>query len=69
MLLAYIVYVVCVERTVGVPLISPVDASRLRPVGRAGSTSQEVIVPPVPVKIGDARVIPTSIVSMKVFGL
>ena len=36
MLLAYIVYVVCVERTVGVPLISPVDVSRLRPVGRVG---------------------------------
>ena len=57
------------ESTVGVPLISPFEASRLIPVGRAGSTSQEVIVPPVPVKIGDARVIATSIVSTKVCGL
>ena len=57
------------ESTVGVPLISPFEESRLIPAGRAGSTSQEVIVPPVPVIIGDARVIPTSMVSTKAFGL
>ena len=57
------------ENAVGVPLISPLEESRLIPVGSAGSTSQEVIVPPDPVNIGDARFIPISIVSTKLFGL
>ena len=34
------------ESTVGVPLISPVDVSRVRPVGSAGVTDHEITVPP-----------------------
>ena len=44
-----IVYVVTGERTVGVPLISPVEVSRTSPVGNPGDTDQEVTVPPLEV--------------------
>ena len=57
------------ERTVGVPLISPVEVSRVKPVGRAGLTAQEIIVPPVPVMIGDSKAIATLRVSTKLLGL
>ena len=44
---AVTVYVVNVESTLGVPLISPVDASMSRPVGNVGSIVQVMTVPPL----------------------
>ena len=37
--------VVC--KVVGVPVISPVEVSKVRPVGSAGEMLQEVAAPPV----------------------
>ena len=39
-------YVVSVDNTVGVPLITPVDESIVMPVGRSGEISHEVTEPP-----------------------
>ena len=46
---AVIVYSVDGETTVGVPLITPVDASMLRPVGRLGELDHDATGPPVAV--------------------
>ena len=50
-LVAVIVYVVTVESTVGVPLISPVDESMLRPFGRLGDTDHVTTGPPLTVGV------------------
>ena len=44
---AVIVYTVDGDTTVGVPLISPVNASILRPVGRPGEIDHVATGPPV----------------------
>ena len=53
---AVIVYVVKVESALGVPLISPVDASIFKPVGSPGLIDQLTTGPPptfgIPVVIG-----------------
>tara|TARA_Y100001980_G_C14262258_1_gene103308 strand:- start:56 stop:292 length:237 start_codon:yes stop_codon:yes gene_type:complete len=47
-LVAVIVYVTgVVERTVGVPLISPVDESMLNPFGKPGDTDHVTTGPPL----------------------
>ena len=46
-LVAVIVYVVEVESMVGVPMISPVDESILKPVGRVGLTDHVTTGPPL----------------------
>ena len=48
---AVIVYSVDGETTVGVPLITPVDASMLRPVGRLGEIDHNATGPPVEVGV------------------
>tara|TARA_Y100000768_G_scaffold360742_1_gene318217 strand:- start:482 stop:724 length:243 start_codon:yes stop_codon:yes gene_type:complete len=40
------VYVVAVVSAVGVPEISPVAVSKVRPAGRVGEIDQDVTVPP-----------------------
>ena len=64
-LLAYTVYVVDGDTTVGVPEISPVDVSNDKPFGRSGVISQDVTVPPR--TVGVSAVITESLV--KVYGL
>ena len=44
---AVTVYTVDGETTVGVPLISPVAASKIRPVGRGGEMVHELTAPPL----------------------
>ena len=46
-LVAVTVYTVDGETTVGVPLISPVAASIVNPVGRAGEIVHELTAPPL----------------------
>ena len=58
---AVIVYVVTVESTVGVPLISPVDESILKPVGRLGDMVHVTTGPPP--TVGTPVVIDESLVS------
>jgi hypothetical protein len=53
-----IVYVARVERTVDVPLISPVDVSRIRPFGSAGAIDHVTTVPPVVVAVTGVIAIP-----------
>ena len=48
---AVIVYTVDGDTTVGVPLISPVDVSILRPVGRLGEIDHVATGPPVEVGV------------------
>ena len=48
---AVIVYTVDGETTVGVPLITPVDVSILRPVGRPGEIDHVATGPPVEVGV------------------
>ena len=48
---AVIVYTVDGDTTVGVPLISPVDASMFRPVGRPGEIDHVATGPPVEVGV------------------
>jgi hypothetical protein len=48
---AVIVYTVDGETTVGVPLITPVDVSMLRPVGRLGEIDHVATGPPVEVGV------------------
>ena len=52
---------------VGVPLISPVDESILKPLGNAGSISQETTGPPP--TVGVTEVIGVPFVSVKLLGL
>lgn len=52
-LVPVMVYIVRVRSSVGIPVISPVDASSARPNGRLGSTVQETIVP-APVVVGES---------------
>ena len=66
-LVAVMVYVVKSEITVGVPLSSPVDASRTRPVGRDGDIDQVKIVPPP--TVGVVAVIGEFLVSTNESGL
>ena len=47
-----------VESTVGVPLISPVEESILKPDGRDGEISQEVTAPPVEVAVTGVITVP-----------
>ena len=54
------------DRTVGVPLITPFE-SMVMPFGSAGETVQLTIVPPL--EVGVAEVIAESLVSTKVLGL
>ena len=67
MLVAVIVYVVKVESTVGVPLISPVFESMLSPPGRAGDIVHETTGPPF--EFGITAVIAVPLVSVKILGL
>ena len=60
-LVAVIVYVVTVESTVGVPLISPVDESIFKPVGRAGEIDHVTTGPPP--TVGTPVVMDESLVS------
>ena len=59
-LVAVIVYVVTVESTVGVPLISPVDESMFKPVGNPGLIDHVTTGPPatvgIPVVIAESLV-------------
>ena len=48
---AVIVYTVDGDTTVGVPLITPVDVSILRPVGRLGEIDHVATGPPVEVGV------------------
>ena len=66
-LVAVMVYVVKSEITVGVPLISPVDRSKERPVGSDGDIDQVNIVPPP--TVGVVADIGESLVSTNEFGL
>ena len=66
-LVAVIVYVVKSEITVGVPLISPVDGSRNRPVGRFGNMDQVKIAPPP--TVGVVADIGESLVTTNEFGV
>ena len=56
-----------VERTVGVPLISPVDESIERPDGRLGEIDQVTTAPPLDVGLTGDIAMP--LVSVKEFGL
>ena len=44
---ALIVYVAVEETTVGVPLITPVVALKVRPFGKDGETDQVITAPPL----------------------
>ena len=44
----------------GVPLIAPVEESRVNPAGKDGETDQEVIVPPPTVGVSVVIVVPFS---------
>ena len=55
------------ERTVGLPLISPVVASIDMPLGRAGWIVHEVTVPPL--NVGVTAVMAVPLVSTKELGL
>ena len=59
-------YVVNVDNTVGVPLITPVDESIARPNGRSGEISQEVTEPPS--AVGEAADIGEPLVSTNELG-
>ena len=52
-------YVVNGDTAVGVPLISPVDESMERPVGRAGWISHDVTTPPFAVGVSAVIAVPT----------
>ena len=47
-----------VDRAVGVPLISPVDESILKPVGRAGKIDQVTTGPPPTVGVIEVMAVP-----------
>ena len=66
-LVAVMVYVVKSEITVGVPLSSPVDGSKVRPVGRDGDIDQVRIAPPP--TVGVVAVIGEFLVSTNEFGV
>ena len=59
------VYEVAGDSTVGMPLIAPVVALRLKPAGRGGATVKDV-TPPTGVMVGDRLVICTSFVNVLV---
>jgi len=67
LLVAVTVYVVKAELTVGVPLISPVDASISRPVGSEGAIDHVTTGPPL--TLGMPVVIAVSLVSTKALEL
>jgi len=52
---------------VGVPLMSPVDVSNVRPAGRDGDTEYEVTVPPV--DVGEMVVMAVPISKVRSFEL
>ena len=66
-LFAYTVYVVKVERTVGVPLISPFEVSKFNPLGKEGEISQVTTGPPL--IVGETEFIGVPFVSVNVSGL
>jgi hypothetical protein len=66
-LLAVTVYVVAEDTTVGVPDISPVEVSKLRPAGRGSEIDHKVTVPPL--DVGVAVLISESLVNDKKLGL
>lgn len=66
-LVAVTVYVAEGETTEGVPLISPVEVEKARPVGSVGVIDHDVMVPPL--AVGVTVVMATSLVSVKELGL
>ena len=66
-LVAVTVYVAEEETTEGVPLISPVEVEKTRPVGSVGVIDHDVMVPPL--AVGVTVVMATSLVSVKELGL
>lgn len=67
MLVAVTVYTTAAEVTVGVPLISPVEVEKVRPVGSDGEIDHNVTVPPL--DVGVAATIAVSFVSVRKLGL
>ena len=55
------------ETTVGVPLISPLDVSKCKPVGSAGIIDHVMTVPPL--EVGVTEVIAESLVRVNGFPL
>ena len=55
---AVTVYVVIADRTVGVPLISPVAESMVRPAGKDGLIAHETTVPPLDVGVAAFILVP-----------
>ena len=66
-LLAVIVYVAEEVIAVGVPEISPVEASNDSPAGREGETDHDVMVPPL--TVGVTLVMAVPLVSVNELGL
>ena len=60
--MACIVYDAAAVTAVGVPEISPVFVSKVRPAGRAGETDHETTAPPL--SVGTIVVIPESLVNV-----
>ena len=52
---------------VGVPLMAPVEESRVRPAGSEGETDHEVMVPPL--TVGETVVMAVPVVSVNELGL
>ena len=67
MLVAVTVYTTAAEVTVGVPLISPVEVEKVRPVGSDGEIDHNVTVPPL--DVGVAVTIAESLVNVRKLGL
>ena len=61
-LVAVTVYTTAAEVTVGVPLISPVEVEKVRPVGSDGEIDQVTTAPPF--TVGVDALIATSLVSV-----
>lgn len=66
-MVAVTVYTTAAEVTVGVPLISPVEVEKVRPVGSDGEIDHNVTVPPL--DVGVAVTIAESLVNVRKLGL
>ena len=66
-MVAVTVYTTAAEVTVGVPLISPVEVEKVRPVGSDGEIDHDVTVPPL--DVGVAVTIAESLVNVRKLGL
>ncbi len=66
-MVAVTVYTTAAEVTVGVPLISPDEVEKVRPVGSDGEIDHNVTVPPL--DVGVAVTIAESLVNVRKLGL